>query len=179
MVLFYNTGDDLHYGQFMRKRVKDVILPYVVWSVIYFILAPRNWTAFGWQDLPDLALKLITGKTASHFWYIIMLIQFYVFFPLFLRAIRYVVHRYKARGRMIALLISGIVFLILADQLRNIAGWMERLQIPVLTDAFTTYADRNFIYFFFILYLVRPQDFRYSAGKNGLIGCAGSTGWCL
>jgi len=153
MVLFYNTGDQLHYGQFMRKRVMDVILPYVVWSLIYFILAPRNWTEFGWQDIPDLALKLVTGKTASHFWYIIMLIQFYVFFPLFLRGIRYVHHRYQAKGRMTALLVSGVMFLILSDQLRNIAGWMERLQIPVLTDAFTTYADRNFIYFFFYFVL--------------------------
>ncbi len=153
MVLFYNTGDKLHYGQFMRKRVMDVILPYVVWSLIYFILAPRNWATFGWQDIPDLALKLVTGKTASHFWYIIMLIQFYVFFPLFLRGIRYVVHRYQAKGRMLALLGSGVLFLVLSDQLRNIAGWMERMQIPVLTDAFTTYADRNFIYFFFYFVL--------------------------
>ncbi|MGQ8874387.1 acyltransferase [Paenibacillus sp. TSA_86.1] len=153
MVLFYNTGDQLQYGQFMRKRVMDVILPYVVWTLIYFILAPRNWAEFGWQDIPDLALKLVTGKTASHFWYIIMLIQFYVFFPLFLRGIRYVYHRYQAKGRMIALLVSGVLFLVLSDQLRNIAGWMERLQIPVLTDAFTAYADRNFIYFFFYFVL--------------------------
>lgn len=153
MVLFYNTGDQLHYGQFMRKRVMDVILPYVVWSFIYFILAKRNWTGFGWHELPDLALKLVTGKTASHFWYVIMLIQLYVFFPLFLHGIRYVYHRYQAKGRMIALLISGAVFLVLTDQLRNIMDWMERLQIPVLTDAFTTYADRNFIYFFFYFVL--------------------------
>ncbi|PYE52080.1 surface polysaccharide O-acyltransferase-like enzyme [Paenibacillus barcinonensis] len=153
MVLFYNTGDQLHYGQFMRKRGMDVILPYVVWTLIYFILTPSHWTAFGWQELSDLALKVVTGKTASHFWYIIMLIQFYVFFPLFLRGIRYIYQRFQARGRMIALLISGIVYLILADQLRTIARWMEPLQIPVLTDAFTTYADRNFIYFFFYFVL--------------------------
>lgn len=150
MVLFYNTGEQLNYSQFMRKRVMDVILPYVVWTLIYFILTPRSWTGFGWQELSDLGLKVVTGKTASHFWYIIMLIQIYVFFPLFLRGIRYIYQRYQAKGRMIALLISGIVYLILADQLSTIARWMEPLQIPVLTDAFTTYADRNFIYFFFL-----------------------------
>lgn len=153
MVLFYNTGESFHYGSFMRKRVMDVIVPYVVWSLLYFILTPQNWTGFGWQQIPDLGLKLITGKMASHFWYIIMLIQFYLFFPLFLRVVRYVFHRYQAKGQMIALLLSGGLFLILANQLRSIAAWMERLQIPVLTDAFTTYADRNFIYFFFYFVL--------------------------
>ncbi|GGH60134.1 membrane protein [Paenibacillus silvae] len=153
MVLFYNTGEQLNYSQFMRKRVMDVILPYVVWTLIYFILTPRSWTGFGWQELSDLGLKLVTGKTASHFWYIIMLIQIYVFFPLFLSSIRYIYQRYQAKGRMIALFISGIVYLILADQLSTIAHWMEPLQIPVLTDAFTTYADRNFIYFFFYFVL--------------------------
>ncbi|WP_339199014.1 acyltransferase [Paenibacillus sp. FSL P4-0176] len=148
MVLFYNTGDKLHYGKFMRKRVNDVIVPYLIWSLIYFTLAPRGWTGFGWNDIPDLGLKLLTGKTTSHFWYIIMLIQFYLLFPLFLRAIRYVYNRYEAKGRLIALLISGVVYLVLADQLRNIAKFMEQVNIPVLTDAFTTYADRNFLYFF-------------------------------
>ncbi|WKL01241.1 acyltransferase [Paenibacillus amylolyticus] len=51
MVLFYNTGDKLHYGQFMRKRVNDVIVPYLIWSLIYFTLAPRGWTGFGWNDI--------------------------------------------------------------------------------------------------------------------------------
>jgi peptidoglycan/LPS O-acetylase OafA/YrhL len=153
MVLFYNTGDKLHYGRFMQKRLTDVIVPYIIWSLIYFTLAPRGWNGFGWQDIPDLGLKLITGKTTSHFWYIIMLIQFYLLFPLFLRAIRFVYNRYEAKGRTIALLISGVVYLVLADQLRNIARFMEWLSVPVLTDAFTTYADRNFLYFFFYFVL--------------------------
>ncbi|MFC9708102.1 acyltransferase [Paenibacillus sp. NPDC056933] len=153
MVLFYNTGDKLHYGRFMQKRLTDVIVPYIIWSLIYFTLSPRGWNGFSWGNIPDLGLKLITGKTTSHFWYIIMLIQFYLLFPLFLRAIRYVYNRYEARGRMIALLISGVVYLVLADQLRNIAKVMEGLNIPVLTDVFTTYADRNFLYFFFYFVL--------------------------
>lgn len=179
MVLFYNTGDKLYYGRFMQKRLTDVIVPYVIWSLIYFTLTPRGWNGFGWQDIPDLGLKLITGKTTSHFWYIIMLIQFYLLFPVFLRAIRYVYNRYEAKGRIIALLISGAVYLVLADQLRNIARFMEWLNVPVLTDAFTTYADRNFLYFFFILCLVRQPGYRFNAGMSGFNVCAGDIGRCL
>lgn len=153
MVLFYNTGDQLNYGRFMNKRLTDVIIPYVVWTLIYFVLTPNGIRGIGWQELPELGLKILTGKTTSHFWYIIMLIQFYVLFPLFLRAIRYVYHRFGSRGRGISLLIAGVVYLILTDQLGNIAAFMERLHIPVLTEAFTTYADRNFLYFFFYFML--------------------------
>ncbi|MDQ0170060.1 acyltransferase [Paenibacillus tundrae] len=153
MVLFYNTGDQLNYSRFMHKRLTDVIIPYVIWTLIYFVLTPNGIRGIGWQQLPELGLKLLTGKTTSHFWYIIMLIQFYVLFPLFLRAIRYVYHRFGSRGRGIALLITGAVYLILTDQLGNIGAFMERLHIPVLTEAFTTYADRNFLYFFFYFVL--------------------------
>ncbi|WP_290371463.1 acyltransferase [Paenibacillus sp. JJ-223] len=153
MVLFYNTGEKLHYGQFMFKRWKDVIIPYVIWALITFALTPGIWAGFGWQEIPGLALKLITGKTSSHFWYIIMLIQFYLVFPLFLTAVRYVYRRFDSKGRMIALLVSGAAYLVLAGQLGNIARGMEKLNIPVLTDMFTTYADRNFLYFFFYFVL--------------------------
>ncbi|MGG4128042.1 acyltransferase [Paenibacillus illinoisensis] len=153
MVLFYNTGEQLKYGRFMQKRLTDVIAPYVVWSLVYFALTPQGWAGISWQDLPELGLKLLTGKTTSHFWYIIMLIQFYLLFPLFLKAVRYVYNRYDSRGRLVAVLITGAVYLVLADQLGNIARVMERLNIPVLTDVFTTYADRNFLYFFFYFVL--------------------------
>ncbi|MBE7679147.1 MULTISPECIES: acyltransferase [Paenibacillus] len=153
MVLFYNTGEQLKYGRFMQKRLTDVIAPYVVWSLVYFTLTPQGWAGISWQDLPELGLKLLTGKTTSHFWYIIMLIQFYLLFPLFLKAVRYVYNRYDSRGRLVAVLITGAVYLVLADQLGNIARVMERLNIPVLTDVFTTYADRNFLYFFFYFVL--------------------------
>jgi len=153
MVLFYNTGEQLKYGRFMQKRLTDVITPYVVWSLVYFTLTPQGWAGFGWNDLPGLGLKLLTGKTTSHFWYIIMLIQFYLLFPLFLKAVRYVYNRYDSRGRLIAVLVTGALYLVLADQLGNIARVMERLNIPVLTDAFTIYADRNFLYFFFYFVL--------------------------
>lgn len=108
-----------------------------------------------------------------------MLIQFYLLFPLFLRAIRYVYNRYEAKGRLISLLISGVVYLVLADQLRNIAKIMEWLNIPVLTDAFTTYADRNFLYFFIYFVLGAAAGYPCNTGMNGFIDCAGYTGPCL
>ena len=67
MVLFYNTGEQLKYGRFMQKRLTDVIAPYVVWSLVYFTLTPQGWAGISWQDLPELGLKLLTGKTTSHF----------------------------------------------------------------------------------------------------------------
>lgn len=178
MVLFYNTGESFHYGSFMRKRVMDVIVPYVVWSLLYFMLTPQNWTGFGWRQIPDLGLKLITGKMASHFWYIIMLIQFYLFFPLFLRVVRYVFHRYQAKGQMIALPLSGGLFLILANQLRSILCLDGTASNPGADGCLYNLCRPQFYLFLFYFVPVR-QDCPSSAGRNGLFVCTGYTGWCL
>lgn len=35
MVLFYNYDGALKYGTFLRKRFMDIIVPYIIWSLLY------------------------------------------------------------------------------------------------------------------------------------------------
>lgn len=90
-VLFYNyidrplTGRML--GKFYGRRLSYIIVPYVVFSLLYFALKVTAGSQWG---LPpqDLAAKLgkylLTGTAYTHLYYVIIIIQFYVLFPLLL-----------------------------------------------------------------------------------------------
>ncbi|MBR5256230.1 MAG: acyltransferase [Bacteroidales bacterium] len=67
----------LHYstGEFFKRRAKRVLIPFVVWSLIY---------AFIWgspvQNLKDLVLNF--NYAAGHMWFVYMIIGLYLIMPL-------------------------------------------------------------------------------------------------
>lgn len=90
-VLFYNyidkplTGKTL--GKFYLKRLTYIVIPYLIFSVLYLVL--KLWAAHQWNLPPaEIAAKLwkyvYTGTAYTHLYYVIIIIQFYVLFPLFL-----------------------------------------------------------------------------------------------
>lgn len=90
-VLFYNyidrrlNGKTL--GKFYSRRLVYIIVPYVVFSVLYYILKMTTGHTWG-MPLEEQAAKfykyLWTGTAYTHLYYIIIIIQFYVLFPLLL-----------------------------------------------------------------------------------------------
>ncbi|AIQ61929.1 hypothetical protein PSTEL_01115 [Paenibacillus stellifer] len=90
-VLFYNyidrplTGRMM--GTFYRRRLTYIIVPYVVFSVLYFVMKVTAGSQWGLPPV-ELASKLgkylITGTAYTHLYYVIIIIQFYILFPLLL-----------------------------------------------------------------------------------------------
>lgn len=83
MKLFLN-GRRSSYGQFLKKRVKTVVIPYIFAVVIYYIyfVYVLKWLEFGWLDL---AGYLVRGDIAAQFYFVIAIMQFYLLYPLWLR----------------------------------------------------------------------------------------------
>lgn len=59
----------------LAKRVSRVIIPFIFWSVIYYLY-------FGWEGVSDFALKLITSYTSFHLWFIPVFIGYCIFLPM-------------------------------------------------------------------------------------------------
>lgn len=89
-VLFYNyyprTTDMDLIKSFYKKRLKYILVPYIVFSAIYFIV---KWYLY--YDYPNLsfAIKkflslLALGKAHPHLYFVFISVQFYVLFPLLL-----------------------------------------------------------------------------------------------
>jgi peptidoglycan/LPS O-acetylase OafA/YrhL len=92
-----------HYGdrefsarRFWSRRLRLVVLPYVIWSAVYYLVSssslhglditvrpsPDSLTA----QLRQFGTLLVTGT--GHLYFIVVLIQFYVLFPAFLWVLR-------------------------------------------------------------------------------------------
>ncbi len=89
LVLFYNHGEkELFYGNFIHKRFTSVFVPYFLWSVFYFV-----WLHFltGTPDSGSALFRIgqhtLAGDAFYHLWFMVMVLQFYLVFPLFRKLI--------------------------------------------------------------------------------------------
>ncbi|WP_090737423.1 acyltransferase [Paenibacillus sp. Mc5Re-14] len=91
-VLFYNYVDRPLRGKsmllFFRKRLMFIVLPYVLFSLMYYLTLVTR----GLMPLSDLPLVLLTGKAYTHLYYVIIIIQFYLAFPLLLWGVQRLRH---------------------------------------------------------------------------------------
>lgn len=152
MVLFYNDSGQLQYGNFVKRRISDIYIPFAVWTIIHVAIDGRLQlgSVEGWTELGKM---LITGKASSHLWYIIMLFQFYLLYPLYRSIILGISSRLTHRVNVILLVVTGVLFIVMTAYITDIGRWIGGLNIPVLSDLFTTYADRNALNFSFYFIL--------------------------
>lgn len=87
LVLFYRYEDNWTWntlGQYVRKRLMYIVVPYVVWSVLYdfgyYWLSHRSWEGISFSVFGE---KLLTGNANYHLYFMVIILQFYVLFPLF------------------------------------------------------------------------------------------------
>jgi peptidoglycan/LPS O-acetylase OafA/YrhL len=85
-VLFHsNYRRDLDLRRFWRRRFLLIGVPYVVWSVLY-------WLIYAWRyrsaDLRQLAVQLLTGTAEYHLYFLLVSMQVYLVFGLLVRLVR-------------------------------------------------------------------------------------------
>ncbi|MFF2889885.1 FAD-dependent oxidoreductase [Paenibacillus sp. NPDC057967] len=91
-VLFYSYYnrplDSKLIASFYKKRLLYIIVPYIIFSVIYFIYIKwaNNLPLWNLEALQEFLDKLVNGKVYSHLYFVYISIQFYLLFPLILWA---------------------------------------------------------------------------------------------
>ncbi|MHA6480470.1 acyltransferase [Paenibacillus sp. strain BS8-2] len=92
LVLFYRYHDDWSMRQalaFYKKRLKYIVLPYLVWSLIYYLY---NQWVYGKSltfEIVSFAKLLIWGDANYHLYFMAIIIQLYLIFPLLMGLIRW------------------------------------------------------------------------------------------
>ncbi|KMT21180.1 acyltransferase [Clostridium cylindrosporum] len=91
------TGFSLYYSdkgngylEFIKKRFNQIILPYLLWTVVYdlFMFLITGMKVKGLYDTLIEYLKYVfTGTASYHLWYMVMIIQFYLIYPIFKKLI--------------------------------------------------------------------------------------------
>jgi surface polysaccharide O-acyltransferase-like enzyme len=80
LVIFYNYYHQLHVAPYLVKRVREIIVPYVIWAVFYYFYWAWDRADHSWHELPSV---LLTGSGYYHLWFVAMIFQFYLLFPIF------------------------------------------------------------------------------------------------
>lgn len=70
-------------GTFFRKRLMRVVIPFVVWLVIYAVL-PVAWGEIAMEDVKNNLMQIAINfiPRASHLWFIYMLLGIYLIMPI-------------------------------------------------------------------------------------------------
>ncbi len=88
LVLFYNyrSMEEFDIGGFYKKKMLYILIPYVLWSSIYFgYRLYRSKIGFQMAHIPILLGEILTGKAYSHLYFIVLIFQFYLLLPLFIK----------------------------------------------------------------------------------------------
>jgi peptidoglycan/LPS O-acetylase OafA/YrhL len=141
MSLFYSYDGEVPYLKFVRKRLKDIALPYLPWAALYAIEFQhvQLLESSGWEKLGHM---LLTGKASYHLWYVVMVFQFYLFFPPLQQLVKRVRPRtFTATIGVLALLFG--LYLILMKQGGTVYRMAVSTDVPMLSPYFGQYLDRN------------------------------------
>ncbi len=141
-LVYVYSGRAISALQFWQKRALGVVLPYVIWSLIY-VLVNTPLTSPG-AVLQTSIFDILTGSASYQLYYILLTLQFYLFFPWLLPLMHFL-----ARRPWLTLSISFTlqVLLFLVDyhtiQSSNAPFW----------QAVSNYQDRFFLVyqFYFVL----------------------------
>lgn len=152
--LFYNYPLGVSYPGFIKKRLLDIFLPYFLWTILYhlFLYGPPVLSA-AW--LTNFSKALLLGTTVYHLWFVVMIFQFYLAYPAFLKAFVWTAQK-VTRTRQAVALMAGLGALY-AGLLWFSASYIPARDLhisqPLLQLFMVEYRDRNFIYFIYYFIL--------------------------
>lgn len=151
--LFYNYYGKLNYLAFIRKRTIDVLVPYFLWTAIYYvyIFQEKN---INLEWFKEVAQQVLVPTQAYHLWYIIMIFQFYFLFPLFLKWITWAKEREDQNETQTLnslLVLTGIGYMFLM--------WTSYKYLPYHASEYSDFiqyliTNRNLNFLFYSFYFV-------------------------
>jgi len=152
-VLVYNYYSKLNYPAFIRKRSIDLLVPYFLWTAIYYVyIFPGKSINVEW--FKEVGQQILAPTIGYHFWFILMIFQFYFLFPLFLKGLTWAKERRDQREpRTLNLLLAftslGYMFLM----------WVSYKYLPYHASSYPSYlqyliTNRNTNFLFYSFYFI-------------------------
>ncbi|WP_127582284.1 acyltransferase [Paenibacillus koleovorans] len=93
VVLFYSYMDNWKLSSiltFYRKRLQYILIPYLIWSFFYYLFYPAITPDWGVElDWMKFLSDIRWGDTSYHLYFMIIIMQFYLVFPLLVTIAKY------------------------------------------------------------------------------------------
>lgn len=148
------------FGAFYKKRIPRLVIPLLIWNVIYYVYYALVWDLEG-QGAGDFFTRLFDSGTAYHMWYVYTLIGIYLLTP-FLKKITYACSKRQ---------LTGFLFVIISmTTIRPFINAAALVNIHLFDPLIGGY-----IGFFVLGYLLGSTDFmrwqRLLFYLGGIVGC--------
>lgn len=148
--LFYNHYYKVNYPHFIKKRARDILVPYLIWTFIY-VAAIDGIPGLSAAWAKEFAITVLSGSAVYHLWFVVMIFQFYLAYPLLLAFFKRVRPLVTGRWRLAAAIAftaaaySLMMWYSYSDVPENaFTAWPEAIRLM-----FVDYRDRNFLFYFF------------------------------
>lgn len=151
--LVYNYYGKLNYPTFIRKRSIDILVPYFLWTIIYYVyIFPGKSINFQW--FKEVGLQVLAPTLGYHLWFILMIFQFYLLFPLFLKGLTWAKERkgpFETRTLNPLLVVTGLGYMLLM--------WVSYKYLPYHTSSYPAFlqyliTNRNTNFLFYSFYFI-------------------------
>jgi len=153
-MFFFLSGYTLEYRYikefetktFLKKRIVKLIVPYVLWSALYYVFYNKN--PFINLFKSDFFDKIITGTASIHLYFIPSLILLYLLFPILHIYIRHLLKRW-----FIVLLTLGEIIILCIDYYSGGLPFINPIRIALLNlyiffvGMVCVYKQKEIVYF--------------------------------
>lgn len=160
VALFYSHSKKLDYKSYYLKRIKYILVPYIIWSAI-------NMIELGNEDrFKDFIIEVIGGNGGFHLWYMGMVIRIFIYFPIILWLVKKV-QLLKVKYRIgIFILLSCIYYMVLKFQ-GDISDNMGQLIFGIPTEIQQRIIDISplFWYLYFLIGICFILNYDYFKKK--------------
>ena len=141
---FMKGTEKFNYLPFLKKRIKTILLPYIIWTAAYYVY----YCSIGYFpfDIKVLCGYILNGSIVSPFYFIIAIFQFYLLMPLWICI-------FKAVDKRIVLVLSFVIMV------------LAKKYLPLVFPNFA-YHDRIFTTYIFYWILGCYAGLDYGKFKN-------------
>ena len=141
------------YGVYVANKFKKIYFPYVLWVILYYLwFISQGYFPF---SVSELVKYILNGTLAAHFYFVIIIMQFYMLFP--------VVKRVVKRFSPALILLSSLIISYFSEKYLSIVIYDITKVNFIYTDRlFTTYL----VYYAFGLICAQNYEKVLNTGKN-------------
>ena len=113
-VLFFNyrNFEEFDYMKFCTKKVKYILIPYILWSAFYYLLPRyRAISTMTSNNILEFMKIIALGNAYPHLYFIFLIFQFYLLYPLFLKLFIKVMEKKPLHFYFICLFIQSTILI--------------------------------------------------------------------
>ena len=102
---YFMKLEGFDYKKFLISRLKTIVLPYVLWNVIYYFALMRiGYFVF---DIKELIKYILIGNMISHFYFVVVIVQFYLLMPFWIALVKNIDWKFLVPISLIGMVVFG------------------------------------------------------------------------